>query len=116
MGRLEPNHDAVRVAYEETSESAGDACVITVPAVAGKLHVLEDLEFSYDDAPAALSTIKVTSGGETLLDQYITAGGVGQFQWGEHGRHGSESARGSSLIITLSASASRKGKLNAGVR
>jgi len=116
MGRLQPNADAVRVAYEETSDSAGDACVITVPAVADKLHVLEDLEFSYDDDPAALSTIKVTTGGETILDQYVTTGGVGQFRWGEHGRHGSESTRGSSMVITLKASAGRLGKLNAGVR
>jgi len=115
MGRLQPNTDAVRVAYEETSTS-GAACVITVAAVEGKLHVLEDLEFSYDADPAALSTITVTTGGETILEQYVTTGGVGQFSWGEHGRHGSESTRGSTMVITLKASAGRIGKLNAGVR
>lgn len=116
MGRLQPNTNALRVAYEETSESAGDACVITVPAADGVLHVVEELEFSYDADPATLSTIKIETGGETILDQFVTTGGVGQFRWGEHGRHGSEATRGSSLVITLKASAGRIGKLNAGVR
>jgi hypothetical protein len=114
MGRLQANSDAQRVAYENTS-SSGAAAVITVAAVDGVLHVVEHLEFSYDAAPAALSTITITTGGETLLDQYVTAGGVGQFNF-EHGLHGTEAARGSSLVMTLSASAGRIGKLNSGVR
>lgn len=115
MGRLQPNTDATRVVYAVTGD-INDATVLTIPAVAGVLHVLEELEFSYDADPAALSTIIATSNGETLVDEFVKTGGVGQFRFGEHGRHGSEAARGESLIITLKASAGRIGKLTAGVR
>jgi len=115
MGSQQPNLDALRKVFTATG-TAGNACVLTIPAVAGDLHVLEHVEFSYDDDPAVGATITATTDAETLLDQFVKTGGPGQFRFNSGGRHGSESTRGSTIVITLAASAGRTGKINAGIR
>lgn len=115
MGSQQPNLDALRKVFTATG-TAGNACVLTIPAVSGDLHVLEHVEFSYDSDPAVGSTITATTGAETLLDHFVTNGGPGQFNFDSGGRHGSESTRGSSIVITLAASAGRTGKISVGIR
>jgi hypothetical protein len=66
-------------AHQKHATATADAntnAVLTVAAIAGQIHILDTLWFSYSGTPTG-GRITIAIGGVTVLDQDITASGPG---------------------------------------
>jgi hypothetical protein len=90
---------------QTATSAAGAACSITLSPVAGTLHHLRSVTWSYSDTPSGGRLTIESPDGETQLDIDITAGGPGQIVM--------EPMKGSEIVVTLAgAGGAVVGKLN----
>jgi hypothetical protein len=75
------------------------AAIVTYAAVAGQRHYIKGVAWSYDTAPAALSTLIITDGGAIVFHQYISAAGPGFQELA--GEKGMRCTANSIVVVTL---------------
>lgn len=94
------------------SPASDTAAVITIAAVSGVAHEVEQIGFSYDADPEAGAYVQIESPSGTVLQKYyVTKAGPGPVPLGNSCLKG---AVGQELIITLTAGASgQSGTINA---
>ena len=89
--------------------AADTAAIVTIAALAGKVHVIDVIHWSFDADPAAAKSLTVVIGGTTVFHVEIIKGGPGflPFPGGLYG-DANEAA-----VVTLAAdNAGAKGKVN----
>ena len=106
-----PNLQAPQL-HATHAPAAATAAVITIAAEAEVVHVLDQIEWSYDAAPTG-GRLTVTIGGTTVLDLSITADGPGFIPFPK-GLYGTVNQ---AVVITLaSGGGTVVGKINATYR
>lgn len=80
------------------SPAANTAAVVTFAADPGTKHVITKINWSYDAEPTS-GLLTVSSGGQTVFSQFITASGPGFHDFHE----GLKGPANSAMVVTLSA-------------
>ena len=90
---------------------ADTAAVITIAAVEGETHVIDEIEFSYDVVPGAVKVFTIASGGVTLWSTSLANVAIIRSHTFQRGLPGTKSAN---MVITLPAGTGTcLGKVNA---
>jgi len=88
--------------------SAATAAIVTLAAVAGEIHVIDQITWSYSAAPTG-GRLTVAINSVTVLDIDITSAGPGSIQF-TRGLHGIDNQ---AVVVTLASGAgSVAGKVN----
>jgi len=78
--RLQPDARYTLKNEHDTPADNTDA-VVTLAAVVGETHVIEDIWWSYDDDPdAGVGEVKIEAGGTEIYSVMVTTGGPGHIE------------------------------------
>lgn len=78
--RLQPD---IRYTKKNVKHTPGDNtdAVVTLAAVEGEIHVIDDIWWSYDEDPdAGVGEVKIEAGGTEIYSVMVTTGGPGHIE------------------------------------